>query len=88
MENAMKTSGCLRNCHNIKMVDWHIFHSDWTCHKVLSHVPLEQSSDVGDKAYGTNENRSFLTSHQAAYAIPPKSNTVHPWACDWWVYKE
>ncbi|WP_407919225.1 transposase [Domibacillus indicus] len=63
-------------------------HDSKVATEVLSHVPLEQNSVVADKAYGTNEIRSFLTSHQAAYAIPPKSNTVDPWACDWWTYKE
>ncbi|OKL37664.1 IS5 family transposase [Domibacillus mangrovi] len=63
-------------------------HDSKVATEVLSHVPLEQGCVVGDKAYGTKEIRDFITSHQATYIIPPKSNTVHPWACDWWVYKE
>jgi len=43
---------------------------------------------MGDKAYGTQEIRDFITSQGASYAIPPKSNTKDPWECDFWQYKE
>ena len=43
---------------------------------------------MGDKAYGTQEIRDFITSQGASYAIPPKSNTKAPWDCDFLQYKE
>lgn len=55
---------------------------------VLSHVELAGSSVLGDKAYGTVAIREYITSREAAYIIPPKANTVSPWVCDFYVYKE
>lgn len=55
---------------------------------VLSHVELAGSNVLGDKAYGTIAIREFITSREAIYTIPPKSNTSMPWECDFHVYKE
>ena len=55
---------------------------------VLSHADINGSNILADKAYGTNEIREFITSNDATYTIPPKSNNRNPWDCDWWVYKE
>lgn len=55
---------------------------------VLSHVDISQSNVLADKAYGTNEILDFIQTQDSEYTIPPKSNTVNPWRCDWWVYKE
>lgn len=55
---------------------------------VLSHVNLEGSNVLGDKAYGTYAIRNYITGKNATYTIPPKANTLKPWFCDWWVYKE
>ena len=43
---------------------------------------------MGNKAYGAKELRDYITDHNADYCIPPKSNTVAPWYCDWHQYKE
>jgi len=43
---------------------------------------------MGDKAYGSEDIRSYIEDQGAAYAIPPKENTINPWECDWWQYKE
>ena len=43
---------------------------------------------MGDKAYGSKAIRDYLEENRVSYAIPPKSNTVEPWECDWWQYKE
>ena len=51
-------------------------------------VPLEGSIILADKAYGTSDIRKFIESSGGDYCIPPKSNTVNPWDCDWWLYKE
>jgi transposase len=55
---------------------------------VLSGVDISGSIVMGDKAYGTQKIRDYITSHGATYAIPPKANTIEPWECDWWQYKE
>jgi len=55
---------------------------------VLSHVDINGSNILGDKAYGTMEIRKYITSKEASYTIPPKSNTNNPWHCDWWIYEE
>ena len=56
--------------------------------EVLSSIDIKGSNVLGDKAYGTKEIREYITSREASYTIPPKSNTQNPWDCDWWLYKE
>lgn len=55
---------------------------------VLSHVDISQSNILGDKAYGTNEILDYIQRQNGEYSIPPKTNTVNPWRCDWVLYKE
>ena len=55
---------------------------------ILSHVNLSGTNVLGDKAYGTAAIREYITGQNATYTIPPKTNTLNPWKCDWWVYKE
>ena len=55
---------------------------------VLSHVELTGVNVLGDKAYGTTAVREYITNQNATYTIPPKTNILEPWDCDWWVYKE
>lgn len=55
---------------------------------VLSNINIQNSNILADKAYGTNEIREYIKSHEASYTIPPKSNAKNPWHCDWWIYKE
>ena len=55
---------------------------------ILSHVDLAGANVLGDKAYGTLEIRRYITEKDAVYTIPPKTNAIDPWPCDWWVYKE
>ena len=43
---------------------------------------------LGDKAYGTVEILTYIRSHGGTVVIPPKSNTVEPWDCDFYHYKE
>jgi transposase len=43
---------------------------------------------MGDKAYGAKAIRDYITEKGATYAIPPKENSLDPWECDWWQYKE
>ena len=54
----------------------------------LEGVELEGAIVMGDKAYGTVEIRAYIESKGASYCIPPKSNTINPWECDFYQYKE
>ena len=55
---------------------------------VLSHIDISHSNILGDKAYGTNEILDYIQCQDGEYTIPPKTNTVNPWRCDWVLYKE
>ena len=56
--------------------------------ETLSHVDISSSVILADKAYGSAKIRAYIEEHHATYNIPPKSNTIEPWPCDWWHYKE
>ena len=55
---------------------------------VLSQMDISYSNVLADKAYGTNEILDFIQRQDSEYTIPPKSNTLRPWKCDWRMYKE
>ena len=55
---------------------------------LLSGVKISGSNILGDKAYGTNAIRTYITEQRALYTIPPKSNVIEPWFCDFHTYKE
>ena len=55
---------------------------------LLSEVKISGSNILGDKAYGTNSIRTYITEQRASYTIPPKSNVIEPWFCDFYTYKE
>lgn len=55
---------------------------------VLSHVDLDGTIVMGDKAYGAKNLRDYISSRNVDFCIPPKSNTVDSWECDWYQYKE
>ena len=55
---------------------------------VLSYMELAGANISGDKVYGTTAIREYITAQNATYTLPPKTNTLEPWDCDWWVYKE
>ena len=55
---------------------------------LLGTIPLKSVNVLADKAYGTQALRDFITSQEAHYTIPPKSNAVNPWPCDFYLYKE
>ena len=56
--------------------------------EILSKVELAGSNVIGDRAYGTQDIRDFITDSNGVYTIPPKSNTQNPWECDRRTYKE
>lgn len=55
---------------------------------LLSRLDLTDSNVLADKAYGTNQILNYIQSVDGEYTIPPKSNTVRPWLCDWHIYKD
>ena len=55
---------------------------------LLSEVKISGSNILGDKAYGTNSIRTYITEQRASYTIPPESNVIAPWFCDFHTYKE
>lgn len=55
--------------------------------ELLSRLELSESNVLADKAYGTNQILDYIQREDGEYTIPPKSNTVRPWFCDWHTYK-
>ena len=55
---------------------------------LLSEVTISGSNILGDKAYGTKSIRAYITEQGASYTIPPKSNVIESWPCDFHTYKE
>lgn len=55
---------------------------------VLSGINISGSNILGDKAYGTEKIRTYITEQNAKYTIPPRENISDPWYCDYWLYKE
>ena len=55
---------------------------------VLSEIDISGSNILGDKAYGTEKIRTYITEQNAKYTIPPRENNPDPWYCDYWLYKE
>ena len=55
---------------------------------VLDHVDLNDTIVQADKAYGSYRLREYIANRNADFCIPPKSNTVDPWFCDYFQYKE
>lgn len=55
---------------------------------VLSEIEISGSNILGDKAYGTEKIRTYITEHSADYTIPPRDNNPDPWFCDFGLYKE
>ncbi len=55
---------------------------------LLEGFDIKGSAVLGDKAYGTVEILAFVRSNGGEVVIPPKSNTVNPWDCDYHRYKE
>ncbi|OME88857.1 IS5 family transposase [Paenibacillus lautus] len=56
--------------------------------ELLQELDITGSHILGDKAYGSEAIRNWITTKQATYTIPPKTNSQHPWKVDWYRYKE
>jgi len=55
---------------------------------LLEGFDLSGSAVLGDKAFGTVEILTYIRSNGGIVVIPPKSNTIDPWDCDYHHYKE
>lgn len=55
---------------------------------LLETVNITGSHILADRAYGSEEIRSYIVGRGATYVIPPKQNTKQPWDVDWHLYKE
>ena len=51
-------------------------------------LDISQSVVLADKAYGSVENRKYISDRGAQYCIPPKEGLSKPWKCDYFHYKE
>ncbi|WP_177218119.1 IS5 family transposase [Paenibacillus algorifonticola] len=56
--------------------------------ELLQELDITGSHILGDKAYGSEAIRNWITTKQATYTIPPKANSQHPRKVDWYRYKE
>ncbi|WP_197186774.1 IS5 family transposase [Brevibacillus agri] len=65
----------------------HVYDSVPAIH-LLQGFDLTGSHILGDKAYGSEAIRHWITAKKAAYTIPPKANNQNPWKVDWYRYKE
>ena len=65
-------------------------HDSAIAEDVMDHIELEpkETTVLADKAYGTFEFREYIADRDADFCIPPKSNSVDPWYCDFVRYKE
>ncbi|WP_093292149.1 IS5 family transposase [Thermoactinomyces sp. DSM 45892] len=55
---------------------------------MLSRLEIAESNILGDKAYGSQVIREYITARGASYTIPPRENIKNSWKVDWYVYKE
>ncbi|SFE21074.1 Transposase [Paenibacillus algorifonticola] len=63
-------------------------HDSVPANDLLQEFDLTGSHILGDKAYGSEAIRRWVTAKQATYTIPPKENSRNPWIVDWYLYKE
>jgi transposase len=55
---------------------------------LLKQIEIKGCNVLGDKAYGAQAIREYISSQEATYTIPPQSNCNEPWPVDWYTYKE
>lgn len=55
---------------------------------LLDGYDLSGTAVLGDKAFGTATVLAYIQKSNGTVVIPPKSNTVNPWDCDYYHYKE
>jgi len=55
---------------------------------LLETTNIRGSHILADRAYGSEEIRSYIVHYDADCIIPPKQNAKDPWFVDWHLYKE
>ncbi len=55
---------------------------------MLGAINLNGVNVIADKAYGTSDLREYIESNSGNYTIPPKSNILQKWDCDYYLYRE
>lgn len=55
---------------------------------LLKQIDVSESNILGDKAYGAQTIREWITAQGGNYTIPPKKSASNPWSVDWHLYKE
>ena len=55
---------------------------------LLETTSIAGSNVIADRAYGSQEIRTYIESQNGVYVIPPKKNIVSTWDIDWFLYKE
>lgn len=50
---------------------------------LLKKFEIAGSNILGDKAYGAQKIRDYISEQNASYTIPPKENNPDPWFVDW-----
>lgn len=55
---------------------------------LLKKFEIAGSNILGDKAYGAQKIRDYISEQNASYTIPPKENNPDSWFVDWHTYKE
>ena len=65
-------------------------HDSIIAEDVLDQIDLKpnETTVLADKAYGSFDFREYIAGRNTDFCIPPKSNAVDPWYCDWFLYKE
>lgn len=51
--------------------------------KCLDQLDISGSTLLTDKSHGSWENREYISNRCADFLIPPKSNAVDSWYCDY-----
>lgn len=55
---------------------------------LLEQIEVAGSNILGDKAYGSEPIREWISAQGGTYTIPPRENAKKPWKVDWYLYKE
>ncbi len=65
-------------------------HDSVIAENALDHIDLKsnETTVLADKAYGSYDFREYIANRNTDFCIPPKSNAVDLWFCDWSLYKE
>ena len=65
-------------------------HDSIIAEDVLNQIELKpnETTVLAKKSYGSYSLREYIANWDTDFCIPPKSNSIDPWYCDWSLYKE